>query len=42
MVFGVFVPRERLRWTDLVAFGLVFAGVAVSVFGREWASRASP
>lgn len=39
VVFGVFsmlVLKERLRWNDLVAFGLVFAAVAVSVlFNRN-------
>lgn len=36
IIFGIFstlVLRERLRWNDLVAFGLVFVAVAVSVFG---------
>jgi len=32
-VFSVLVLRERLKWNDLVAFGLVFVAVAVSVFG---------
>jgi len=32
-IFSVFVLRERLKWNDLVAFGLVFVAVAVSVFG---------
>ncbi|MGD9690350.1 MAG: DMT family protein [Phycisphaerales bacterium] len=38
VVFGVFtivVMGERLRWTDLVAFGLVFAGVSVAMLGRH-------
>lgn len=34
-VFSVLVLKEKLRWTDAVGFGLVFAGVAVSMFGRE-------
>ncbi|MFZ4573176.1 MAG: DMT family protein [Phycisphaerales bacterium] len=34
-IFAVLVLKERLRWNDLVAFGLVFAGVAVSVMGRR-------
>jgi len=34
-LFAVFVLRERLRWTDLLAFALVFAGVAVSVWGHR-------
>lgn len=37
-VFSLFVilvfPEERLRPTDLLAFGLIFAGVAVSMLGR--------
>jgi uncharacterized protein (DUF486 family) len=33
-VFSVLVLKERLRWTDLVAAGLVFAAVLVSQFGK--------
>lgn len=39
VVFTVFtlvvMPNEKLRWSDYAAFGLVFAGVAVSVLGRK-------
>lgn len=38
-VFGVFsivVMGEKLRWTDLVAFGLIFAGVVVGFMGKRW------
>ena len=38
-VFSIWVLREKLRWTDGVAFALVMAGVAVSVLGR---ARATP
>lgn len=35
-LFSIMMLRERLRWNDLVAFGLVFAAVAVSVlFNRN-------
>lgn len=33
-VFTIAVMGEKLRWTDLVAGVLVFAGVAVSMLGR--------
>lgn len=34
-VLMVMVFKEKLRTTDLIAFGLVFLAVAVSVYGRE-------
>lgn len=34
-VFTIFVLKERLRWNDMLAFGLIFAAVAVSMFGRR-------
>ena len=34
-VFVVLVAKERLRPTDLLAFGLVFAAVVVSQLGRS-------
>jgi uncharacterized protein (DUF486 family) len=34
-VFSVLILKERLRWTDIVAFVLIFAAVAVSVLGRQ-------
>lgn len=30
-VFSILVLKERLRWNDLLAFGLIFAAVAVSM-----------
>ncbi|MBS0197476.1 MAG: DMT family protein [Planctomycetes bacterium] len=42
VVFSVFtvvvMPNEKLRWTDYAAFALVFAAVAVSVWGRRAAA----
>ena len=38
MVFSAFtnlVAKERLRTTDLIAFGLVMAAVVVSMAGRS-------
>ena len=40
--FAMWILKEKLRSTDLIAFGLVFAGVAVSVLGRPPASHAVP
>ena len=37
-VFSVWVMGEKLRWTDLVAFGLIFAGVVVGFAGKRWAT----
>ncbi len=38
LVFSLFViavfPEERLKTTDLIAFGLIFAAVVVSMMGR--------
>jgi uncharacterized protein (DUF486 family) len=34
-IFSLLVLKERLRWTDLTAFALVFAGVAVAMLGRR-------
>lgn len=34
-VFAIVVLKEKLRTADMVAFGLVFAGVAVSVWGKR-------
>lgn len=33
-VFTIFVAHEKPRTTDYLAFGLIFAAVAVSVLGR--------
>lgn len=38
VVFGVFtiwVMGEKFRWWDVLAFALVFAGVAVAMLGRH-------
>lgn len=38
-VFGVFsivVMKERLAWSDVAAFTLVMAGVAVGMLGKRW------
>lgn len=34
-VFAVLVLKEKLRWNDMVAFGLVMVAVVVSVMGRR-------
>lgn len=34
--FSVLVLKEKLRWTDTLGFGLVFAGVLVSMLGKEF------
>ena len=31
--FAILVLKERIRWNDAAAFGLVFAAVAVSMWG---------
>ena len=33
-VFSIAVLHERLRWTDVVSFALIFAGVAVGMLGK--------
>lgn len=33
-VFTLLVLKEKLRWNDAVAFGLIFAAVVVSMLGR--------
>ncbi|MGE3107357.1 MAG: DMT family protein [Phycisphaerales bacterium] len=40
-VFSIIVLGERFRWTDLVAFALIFAGVAVSMTGRDSSSNSN-
>lgn len=37
--FSTYVLKEKLRWTDGVGLLLIFAGVSVSMGGREWAAR---
>lgn len=37
-VFTIMVLKEKPRWNDMVAFGLVMAAVAVSVLGSGKAS----
>lgn len=36
-VFTVYVAKEKMRMNDVVAFGLIFAAVAVSMMGRRTA-----
>ncbi|MBL0928398.1 MAG: DMT family protein [Phycisphaerales bacterium] len=33
--FSLWVLGERLRWNEVVAFALIFAGVVVAMIGRE-------
>lgn len=33
-VFSMLVLKEKLRWTDAAGMGLVFAGVAVAMWGK--------
>lgn len=35
-VFSIFYLQEKLQWSDFLAFGLIFAGVLVSLFGATW------
>lgn len=35
-VFSVYILKEHLRWTDILAFILIFAGVAVSMLGKHF------
>jgi len=35
-VFSIFILQEKLKNTDVVAFGLIFAGVLVSTMGPTW------
>ncbi len=37
-VFSIYVLGEKLRWTDVVAFVLIMAGVTVGMLGKETAS----
>jgi uncharacterized protein len=34
-VFSLIVLKERLRWTDIAAFVLIFSGVAVAMLGKK-------
>lgn len=34
-VFTIYVAKEKMRMNDVVAFGLIFAAVAVSMMGRR-------
>ena len=38
-VFAVVVLGDKFRWTDIAAFVLIFAGVAVSMSGRSPAAK---
>ncbi|MBI5866644.1 MAG: DMT family protein [Planctomycetes bacterium] len=33
-MFAIWILKEPLRWNDVLAFALIFAGVAVSVLGK--------
>ena len=33
-LFSVFVLQEKLRWTDIASFALIFAGVVVGMAGK--------
>jgi hypothetical protein len=35
VIFSYAVLKEKLRWTDGVGMALIFAGVAVAMFGRH-------
>ncbi len=41
-VFSILILKERLRWTDVVAFVLIFLAVAISTLGRHWAKVDAP
>lgn len=34
-VFSVAVLKEKLRWTDVAAFALIFSGVVVGMLGKR-------
>ncbi len=34
-VFSIVVLHEKLRWTDVTSFALIFAGVAVGMLGKS-------
>ena len=38
-VFTIAILKEKPRWNDLAAFGLIFAAVAVSMLGRSSGGR---
>jgi uncharacterized protein (DUF486 family) len=40
--FAILVLKERLRTNDMVAFGLIFLAVIVSMMGRSPAARTTP
>lgn len=39
--FSAFVLHERLRWSDITAFVLIFAGVGVSQLGPRFSGAAA-
>lgn len=41
-VFAVVVLGDKFRWTDIAAFALIFAGVAVSMMGRNLSHGEAP
>jgi len=38
VLFSVFVLKDKFRFTDILAFVLIFAGVGVSMMGRRLAA----
>ena len=36
-IFSIYAIKEKLRWTGVVAFVLIFAGVLVGMLSRELA-----
>ncbi len=41
-VFSIFILGDRFRATDIIAFLLIFAGVAVSMMGRNPSTSTTP
>jgi len=36
-IFSIYAIKEKVRWTDVVAFVLIFAGVLVGMLGKQLA-----
>lgn len=34
-IFSIYVLGEKMRWTDVVAFALIMAGVTVGMLGKQ-------
>lgn len=41
-VFSIYVLNEKMRWTDIAAFTLIFAGVVVGMLGKSGAAAGTP